>query len=105
MVTGTIWTCRHCSLTRLRIGCIMTAKRGALRQAVSLDSNCINYLSLNNRHWAEWRLLLFTMIVTVKRPICKVIRMLVTSFREMMANRLCCSSASLYSYEHFYSGS
>ena len=30
---------------------------------------------LRNRHLAEWRFLLFTMIVTVKGPICNVIRM------------------------------
>ena len=30
---------------------------------------------IRNRHLAEWRFLLFTIIVTVKEPICKVIRM------------------------------
>ena len=35
-----------------------------------------------NRHLAEWRFLLFrTMIVTVKAPICNVIRMSLTPFR------------------------
>ena len=29
---------------------------------------------IRNRHLAEWRFLLFTMIVTVNRPICNVIR-------------------------------
>ena len=42
----------------------------------------------NNRHLAEWRLSRFTMIITVNRPICNVIRMDITSFRSMMANRL-----------------
>nr|DAW87948.1 MAG TPA: hypothetical protein [Bacteriophage sp.] len=31
--------------------------------------------SSRNRHLAEWRFLLFTIIVTVNRPICSVIRM------------------------------
>ena len=34
-----------------------------------------------NRHLAEWRFLLFTMIVTVKGPICNVIRMASPPFR------------------------
>ena len=34
-----------------------------------------------NRHLPEWRFLRFTMIVTVKAPICKVIRMSLTPFR------------------------
>ena len=39
------------------------------------------YLSeLRNRHLAEWRFLLFTMIVTVNRPICNVIRISNTPF-------------------------
>ena len=38
-----------------------------------------------NRHLAEWRFLLFTVIVMVKLPICtvKVIGMVLTSFKEM----------------------
>ena len=36
---------------------------------------------IRNRHLAEWRFLLFTIIVTVYRPICKVIRMRLTPFR------------------------
>ena len=36
-----------------------------------------------NRHFAEWRFLLFTIIVTVNRPICNVIRIGVTSSRRM----------------------
>ena len=35
---------------------------------------------LRNRHLAEWRFLLFTMIVTVNRPICSVIRMVSPPF-------------------------
>jgi len=35
---------------------------------------------LRNRHLAEWRFLLFTIIVTVKEPICKVIRMVSPPF-------------------------
>ncbi len=35
-----------------------------------------------NRHRAGWRFLRFTIMVTVKEPICKVIRMRFTSFRE-----------------------
>ena len=38
-------------------------------------------MSERNRHLAEWRFLLFTMIVTVKAPICNVIRMSLTPFR------------------------
>ena len=34
-----------------------------------------------NRHLPEWLFLRFTMIVTVKAPICKVIRMSLTPFR------------------------
>ena len=33
-----------------------------------------------DRHLAEWRSLLFTMIVTVNRPICNVIRISNTPF-------------------------
>ena len=36
---------------------------------------------LRNRHLAEWRFLLFTIIVTVKAPICNVIRISSTPFR------------------------
>ena len=40
-----------------------------------------------NRHLPEWRFLLFTMIVTVKAPICNVIRISSTPFRvETMAD-------------------
>ena len=35
---------------------------------------------LRNRHLAEWRFLLFTIIVTVKAPICNVIRMASSPF-------------------------
>ena len=35
---------------------------------------------LRNRHLAEWRFLLFTMIVTVNRPICSVLRMVSPPF-------------------------
>ena len=35
---------------------------------------------IRNRHLAEWRFLLFTMIVTVNRPICSVIRMVSPPF-------------------------
>ena len=35
---------------------------------------------LRNRHLAEWRFLLFTMIVTVNRPRCSVIRMVSPPF-------------------------
>ena len=35
---------------------------------------------IRNRHLAEWRFLLFTIIVTVKEPICKVIRMVSPPF-------------------------
>ncbi len=36
---------------------------------------------LNNRHLAEWRLLFFTIMVTVYLPICNVIRISFTPFR------------------------
>ena len=36
---------------------------------------------MRNRHRAGWRFLRFTTIVTVKAPICKVIRMSLTPFR------------------------
>ena len=51
---------------------------------------------LNNRHCAEWRLLLLTRIVMVKPNtwIVIVIGMRITSFRNMMANRLRFSSVS-----------
>ena len=35
-----------------------------------------------DRHLAEWRSLLFTMIVTVNRPICNVIRIAPPPFRD-----------------------
>ena len=41
-----------------------------------------------NRHRPGWRFLRFTTMVTVKAPICNVIRMAPTSFRRMWANRL-----------------
>ena len=40
-------------------------KRGALRQAVDLSLEQLLVIYLNNRHLAEWRLLLFTQIVMV----------------------------------------
>ncbi len=43
---------------------------------------------------AEWRLLLFTIIVTVYLPICNVIRISVTPFQEGLAKRLPLCSAS-----------
>ena len=36
---------------------------------------------MRNRHRPGWRFLLFTMIVTVKGPICNVIRMASPPFR------------------------
>lgn len=41
----------------------------------------MTWANSRNRHLAEWRFLLFTMIVTVKAPICNVIRMSLTPFR------------------------
>jgi hypothetical protein len=43
-----------------------------LRQAVG--PNEVNLKFHRNRHLPEWRFLRFTMIVTVKAPICSVIR-------------------------------
>ena len=63
--------------TLVRRGIIEIEK--ALRQAVSPSSLCF-YLP-RNRHLPGWRFLRFTMIVTVKAPICKVIRMSLTPFR------------------------
>ncbi len=40
-----------------------------------------------NRHFAEWRFLLFTIIVTVKGSICNVIRMATSPFSGGVANR------------------
>ena len=56
--------------------------KGALRQAVGFD-RVINYL--NNRHFAEWRLLLFTVTVMVIQNTWNVIviGMLLTSFPDM----------------------
>ena len=59
-----------------RKGIIETER--ALRQAVSPGKLRFHN---GNRHFAEWRFLRFTMIVTVKAPICKVIRMSLTPFR------------------------
>ena len=36
-----------------------------------------------NRHLAEWRFLRFTMIVTVKAPMCNVMRICLTPFRRL----------------------
>jgi len=47
-----------------------------------------NWIQYRNRHLPEWRFLLFTIIVTVKGPICNVIRIGLTSFRRMWLNRL-----------------
>lgn len=41
----------------------------------------VNRENPRNRHFAEWRFLLFTMIVTVKAPMCNVIRMASPPFR------------------------
>ena len=43
---------------------------------------------ISNRHLAEWRFLLFTIIVTVKEPICKVIRMVSPPSPGGVADRL-----------------
>ena len=56
---------------------------------------------INNRHLAEWRLLLFTIIVTVYLPICNVIRISFIPFRGILANRLPLCSAS-YPIKKFY---
>ena len=50
----------------------------------------IAFLILRNRHLAEWRFLLFTVIVMVKLPICtvKVIGTMLTPFVGDVANRL-----------------
>ncbi len=50
---------------------------------------------LNDRH-LHWRSLLFTIIVTVYLPICNVIRISLTPFREILANRLPLCSASAH---------
>ena len=47
---------------------------------------------MRNRHLAEWRFLLFTMIVTVNRPICSVIRMGLTPFREVWLTACRCAA-------------
>ncbi len=43
-------------------------------------STLVSWLTPGNRHLAEWRFLLFTMIVTVKGPTCNVIRIGLTPF-------------------------
>nr|DAI95289.1 MAG TPA: hypothetical protein [Bacteriophage sp.] len=48
--------------------------------------------SSRNRHLAEWRFLLFTIIVTVNRPICSVIRMGLTPFREVWLTACRCAA-------------
>ena len=72
-------------------------KRGALRQAVDLSLEQLLVIYLNNRHLAEWRLLLSTQIVMVIPNTWKVsvMGMHITSFRSMMANRLRYGSAPL----------
>ena len=72
---------------------IIKMKRGTLRQAVGLRSRSNYYrFNLHNRHLAEWRLLLFLLMVSVKviPNTChvRVIGISITSFRRMMANRL-----------------
>ena len=58
-----------------------------LQQAVG-SVKIIGYI--NNRHLPEWRLLRFTINVTVKLPICNVIRIALTSSHKELirANRL-----------------
>ena len=46
-------------------------------------SNCWYQDKPRNRHFAEWRFLRFTMIVTVNAPICNVIRISLTSSTEV----------------------
>ena len=49
-------------------------------------SNNWNQDKPRNRHFAEWRFpRLFTIMVTVKAPICNVIRISFTSFSEVSA--------------------
>jgi hypothetical protein len=68
----------HCSVTEIKrkpvhVDAILTDEkrrlyndeRGALRQAVDLSIEQLLVIYLNNRHLAEWRLLLFTQIVMV----------------------------------------
>ena len=71
------------ALTSFKITTIMKTRR-ALRQAVGF---MLGYLFTNNRHLAEWRLLLFTTMVTVNLPICNVIRIGITSSQRVIANR------------------
>ena len=53
------------------------------------SARCYSFSGLcqRNRHLAEWRFLLFTMIVTVKGPTCSVIRIGLTPFRRSWLNR------------------
>ena len=70
-------------------------KEKALRQAVSP----VWLKFYRNRHRAGWRFLRFTIIVTVKGPICNVIRMSPTPFREAWptACLLCCAFSRPFS--------
>ena len=65
-------------LTRPEKPPIMSIEKGA---ATSGQPNAFRFLCDRNRHRAGWRFLRFTMIVTVKGPICSVIRMSSTPFR------------------------
>ena len=62
-------------------------KREPHQQAVSPDLMTVQFQE-RNRHLPEWRFLLFTIIVTVKDPICNVIRMRNTSLPGGVADRL-----------------
>ena len=51
---------------------------------------------MRNRHLPGWRFLLFTMIVTVKGPICNVIRMCLTPFQGLWLTACLLCSACVY---------
>ena len=66
-------------LTIARAAAIMKTERDTATSGRPIQMR--SFLSeLRNRHLAEWRFLLFTIIVTVKEPICKVIRMVSPPF-------------------------
>ena len=77
--------------------------KGTPRKAAG-PSNSINWTDKRpprNRHLPEWRFLLFTIIVTVNRPICNVIRIRPHLLSEDVASRL---SAAQHSRSSWRSG-
>ena len=75
--------------------------KGTPRKAAG-PSNSINWTDKRpprNRHLPEWRFLLFTIIVTVKAPICNVIRIRPHLLSEDVASHLSAAQRSRSFFE------